>query len=192
MIGFPATPPRTDRKLSEAQHDVWNADLLLFRRRGLISVAGRGEYTHGAMAGWCGRVLMCNEVREWFGGRAVSLESQLRGGISIDVFRPQISDQDRERALDVMRRKCGKRYAYHHVLAASLLHLPFIRLFVQPDTGADAIVESKWPEFCSEACANAYHVASGVDPVPHLKDRLTEPNDLARTTFFRYQLTLVP
>ena len=30
----------------------------------------------------------------------------------------------------------------------------------------------------------------GIDPVPNLADRLTEPADLSRSAFFRYQFTL--
>jgi hypothetical protein len=32
--------------------------------------------------------------------------------------------------------------------------------------------------------------AGGVDPVPNLADRLTEPADLARSPFFEYRFTL--
>ena len=32
----------------------------------------------------------------------------------------------------------------------------------------------------------------GVDPVPHLADRLTEPADLARSPFYKYRCTLLP
>jgi hypothetical protein len=32
----------------------------------------------------------------------------------------------------------------------------------------------------------------GADPVPNLADRLTEPADLARSTFYRYHSTLIP
>ena len=36
----------------------------------------------------------------------------------------------------------------------------------------------------------ADRIGGGVDPVPHLADRLTEPADLARSPFFRYRFTL--
>ena len=51
--------------------------MLLFRRRGLIAIAGRGEHSHAAKAAWWGDDLFCLEVREWHGGRAVTLESQV-------------------------------------------------------------------------------------------------------------------
>ena len=38
----------------------------------------------------------------------------------------------------------------------------------------------------------ADRIGGGVDPVPHLTDRLTEPADLARSPFYQFLLTLVP
>jgi hypothetical protein len=35
-----------------ARHQVRDSDLLLFRRRGLISIAGRGDLSHAAKAAW--------------------------------------------------------------------------------------------------------------------------------------------
>jgi len=191
--GCAEPPARLRRALIEARHAVWNGDLLLFPGRGPISVAGRGKYTHAAMAGWWRHELMCVELREWLGGRAVTLASQLAAHpAGIDVFRPVVTDRDRERALDIMIGKAGKRYGYRQVLAAALLHLPVVRYFVRPDTSRDLAEASQRPEYCSQAVCNAYHAASGRDPVPHLADRLTEPSDLARTTFFAYQFTLAP
>jgi len=39
--------------------------------------------------------------------------------------------------------------------------------------------------------AMAYRIGGGVNAVPHLADRLTEPADLARSTLFRYVFTLI-
>jgi hypothetical protein len=36
----------------QAREHVLDSDLLLFRRRGLISIAGRGDHSHAAKAGW--------------------------------------------------------------------------------------------------------------------------------------------
>ena len=36
----------------QARPSVRNGDLLLFRRRGLISIAGRGDHSHAAKAAW--------------------------------------------------------------------------------------------------------------------------------------------
>lgn len=181
------------RRFADAEIDVWHGDLLLFRRRGpdAIAVAGRGPYTHAAIAGWWESDLMCLELREWFGGRAVLLASQLAPQ-GIDVFRPPCDEVAARATVVAMRAKMGKRYGWSKVFAAALLHLPVARWFVQPHASCDADRPTSLPEFCSEAVANAYHQGYRRDPVPQLSDRLTEPNDLARTSFFDYQFTLTP
>ena len=71
----------------DAREQIAEGDLLLFRRRGLISIAGRGVHSHAAKAAWWDGDLFCVEIREWFGGRAVTLSSQVeRYPGRIDVF----------------------------------------------------------------------------------------------------------
>src|ERR1043165_2196205 len=95
----------------DIRHEILDGDLLLVRRRGLISIAGRGAHSHAAKAAWwrssapaVGRsrqpdalefamaagnrdILFCLEVRELHGGRAVTLSSQVkRFPGRIDVF----------------------------------------------------------------------------------------------------------
>jgi hypothetical protein len=183
--------------LAEAVDDIRDGDLLLFRGRGaiarLIGVAGRSEYTHAARAVWWGNDLFCCEVRELRGGRAVTLESQVRRfpGL-IDVFEanPQARwrEYDRRGAVRFIRRLAGCDYGYLGVFLAALRHLPLVRCFVRPDS--DDQHASVQPPFCSQASTMADRIGGGVDPVPHLADRLTEPADLARSPFFRYRFTL--
>jgi hypothetical protein len=180
--------------LTEARPQISDGDLLLFRRRGLISTAGRGTHSHAAKAAWWGDDLFCLEVREWHGGRAVTLESQVRKRPGrIDLFRAnplnRWPEYDRTSSTLLMRRLAGCDYGYASVLAAAMLHLPFLRMVVRADVEDSAI--DRRPPFCSQACAMVDRVGGGVDPVPHLADRLTEPADLARSPFYRYELTLV-
>jgi hypothetical protein len=180
--------------LSDAKPLVADGDLLLFRRRGLIAVAGRGSHSHAAKAAWWGNDLFCLEVREWHGGRAVTLESQVQKfPRRIDVYKANPANRwpeyDRTRATTMMRRLAGCDYGYTSVLAAAMLHLPFIRMAVRAETEDHAIDHR--PPFCSQACAMTDRVGGGVDPVPHLADRLTEPADLARSPFYQYAFTLV-
>jgi hypothetical protein len=77
-----------------ARRQVRDGDLLLFRRRGLISIAGRGDHSHAAKAAWWGDDLFCLEVREWHGGRAVTLSSQVRDYPDrIDVYETNPDDR---------------------------------------------------------------------------------------------------
>jgi hypothetical protein len=172
---------------------IVDGDLLLFRRRGLIAIAGRGEHSHAAKAAWWGDDLFCLEVREWQGGRAVTLESQVRRCAGqIDVYRTNPANRwpeyDRTRSTMMMRRLAGCDYGYAAVLAAAMLHLPLVRMAVRAEVDDSAI--DRRPPFCSQACAMVDRVGGGVDPVPHLADRLTEPADLARSPFYEYMLTL--
>ncbi len=181
--------------MADVQTLICSGDLLLFRGRGLasrlISYAGRSRYTHAARVVRWGRDLFCCEVREWVGGRAVTLESQVKKFPGqIDVFEANPDGlfpfYDRPAADRYMRRLAGCDYGYRAILSAALLRVPFLRATV-----SDRIeVEGKnQPPFCSAACAQAER-AGGVDVVPHLADALTEPGDLARSNFYRYRFTL--
>ena len=184
-------------RLSQCAAAIRDGDLLLFRGNGflsrLIAVAGRSPYTHAARAIWWGDLLFCCEVREFIGGRAVTLESQVRRyPRRIDVFEvnPQGRQRDynRQGAARFMRRLAGCDYGYFGLLTAALRHLPVWRFLMRPDMNDQRLTSQ--PPFCSEACAMADRLGGGVDPVPQLADRLTEPADLARSYFFRYRFTL--
>jgi hypothetical protein len=192
---MPSTHLKRLVSLAEARDEIADSDLLLFRRRGLIAIAGRGEHAHAAKAAWWDGDLFCLEVREWHGGRAVTLESQVQRFLGrIDVYRANAHQRwpeyDRARATKFMRRLAGCDYGYAAVLAAAMFHLPVVRLAVRAELDDSAI--DRRPPFCSHACAMADRIGGGVDPVPHLADRLTEPADLARSPFYKYLFTLVP
>ena len=179
-------PLRTLVRLTDARDRLRDGDLLLFRRRGLISIAGRGVHTHAAKLSWWGDEPFCVEVREWHGGRAVTLASQVeRYPGRIDLFRANPENRwpeyDAEASIRYLRKLAGCDYGYASVVSAALLHLPIVRAFVPADT-EDSAVDHR-PPFCSQACAMADRIAGGVDPAPYLADRLTEPADLARSPF---------
>jgi hypothetical protein len=186
---------RVEMPLDEARQKIRNGDLLLFRRRGAISIAGRGEHSHAAKAAWWEDDLFCLEVLSWYGGRAVTLASQVQQCPGrIDVFQTNPRNRwphyDRDGAVRFMRGLCGCNYGYMGLIVAAFLHMPIVRWFVRPDVD-DTTVDRR-PPFCSQVCAMADRIGGGVDPVPHLADRLTEPADLARSPFYKYRFTLVP
>lgn len=185
---------RTLAPYREVRDQIRDGDLLLFRRRGLISIAGRGEHSHAAKAAWWGEDLFCLEVLQGTGGRAVTLSSQVaRWPGRYDLYQANPEDRwphyDRAAATRLMRRLCGCDYGYWGVATAALLHLPLVRWFLRPEVDDRAV--DRRPPFCSHACAMADRLGGGVDPVNHLADRLTEPADLARSPFYRYRFTLV-
>jgi len=176
---------------------IRDGDLLLFRGAGfvsrLISNTGRGEYSHAAKVLFWGKHPFCVEVREWHGGRAVTLESQVKKYPGrIDVYRtnPRNRTDFAERvANNTMRLFAGQPYGWWSVVTAALGRIPFVRSLFAPPNEDVALAES--PPFCSQAVAIADR-SGGVDPVPNLGDRLTEPNDLARSHFYEYTCTLKP
>jgi hypothetical protein len=181
-------------RYSDARPQIRDADLLLFRRRSrmarFIAVAGRSQYVHAALAGrWKDR-LMCVEM-SFSGGRAQLLSNLVaRWPGVIDVYQANAvrSRFSRGKTLRAMIGITGARYGWANLLRAALLHLPACRFLAQPETSD--LAKSAWPPFCSEAVALADR-QGGVDPVPNLADRLTEPGDLARSSFYQYQFTLI-
>src|SRR3954467_12336419 len=107
---MPTTTHETQfAELAHAQLRISDGDLLLFRRRGLIAIAGRGTHSHAAKTAWWGSELFCVEVREGHGGRAVTLESQVRKFPGhIDVYHSNPANRwpeyDRTRSTTMMRR----------------------------------------------------------------------------------------
>jgi hypothetical protein len=181
-------------RLDDAAPDICGGDLLLFRRWGPISIAGRGEHSHAGKADWPGDgYVRCVEVREWVGGRSVSLASQVHeypGRIDVYQVNPgnRWPNYDRTGAVRYMRSLVGCDYGYWSVFCAALRHLPVIRCFLS--AAVEDRSTSTRPPFCSQACAQADRIGGGVDPVPHLADRLTEPADMARSQFYKYRFTL--
>jgi hypothetical protein len=179
---------------SHVRDKIADGDLLLYRRRVLISIAGRGEHSHAAKAASWDADLFCLEISA-LGGRAVTLSSQVaRYPGRIDVYEANPDNRwpeyDRVGAVRFMRRLAGCEYGWANLLAAALLHLPGIRLFVRASTDDGSV--NRRPPFCSQAVTMAERLGGGIDPVKHLADRLTEPADLARSPFYRYRFTLIP
>ena len=185
-----------ERCFGECAEEILDSDLLLFRSRGLISVFGRSIYSHAGKAAWWNGRLFLLEVREFYGGRAVLLESCVKKYSGrIDVFRANPDNRwpsyRRDKAVEIMQCYAGCDYGYKNVLSAAFSHLPGIRFFTRPcQKDVPEIEELSRPPFCSQACAIADRVGGGIDPVPHLADRFTEPGDLARSVFYKYIFTL--
>ena len=177
-----------------ARSKIRDGDLLLFRpRRGvlgrLIAKAGRSDYSHAGMAAWWNGRLMCLDTVQGHGGRAVLLSNLVqRYPGQIDVYSAGANGQpfDRQAAVEAMIEITGQPYGWLSLVWVAFVHLAVVRLFVRPNT--DDAANGSLP-FCSQAVARAVR-AGGVDPVPRLADRLTEPGDLARSRFYSFLCTL--
>ena len=193
--------------IGDGAHKIATGDVLLFRAGSspisrLISIGGRGPWSHAALATWWGDDLFCLEVREWYGGRAVLLEREVtkrKGRIEVyrlrnDLRTPEMALREDTVAMHGVVRKmarlAGGNYGYLSVLRTALFHLPFVRWFVKPMT--DDEMENGRAPYCSQAVSYAYRVGGDCDLVKNAADCMTEPSDLARSALLEYQFTLVP
>lgn len=181
--------------------DLWEGDVLLFRGTGwlswLIGRAGESPYTHAAMVSWRSDghgdwQPYCLETREWIGGRAVTLRSQVdRYPGQIDVYRVKtmarpVSGSLRP-ATAYMWEATGRDYGWWEVFYAALRHLPFWRWTIEPDVNDDTPRDSL--PFCSQLVDRALREV-GIDLCPNQSDRITEPGDLSRSALLEYRYTL--
>lgn len=197
----PTADQRRTQELANAAALIETGYLLLFRGKGWVSYflrqAGRSQYSHAAMAGWMGGNLWCVESREFVGGRAVTLESQVRNYPGdIDVYKPTlIGMEGRLQAFQLMTLRTGCKYNYRGIFRAAGVHAVVSRLVCEANTddgSSSDTFDPTRPVFCSEAVAEAYRLGAKADAVPNLIDSETEPADLGRSGAFQYIFTLVP
>jgi hypothetical protein len=187
------------------RYQIRDGDLFLFRRSTwlgrVISGCGRSEYSHAGMCVWrdfgdkSGYTIWVIESI-WPRVRRVPLVNYVdRYPGLIDWYEaapPTWTIQEhwysRPTATDAMLGLVGRRYGLWNLLRVACRHVPGLRL-VAPILSDDS------PEgpglFCSQAVSWACR-QGGVDLVPHLSDRLTEPADLCRSLLFQFRGTLVP
>ena len=179
------------RAIDTVRHRLSDGDLILFRRRGLIAIAGRGLHSHAGMVAWWSGCLMLIEAT-FPRARAITLDAAVaRYPARLDVFRANPAGRhafDRRGAVDAMRRLCGRAYSLAGLLRVACYHLTGFRFLLRP--GTDDTRNGAGPMICSQAIAWSTRTGGGVDPVPNLEDRSTEPADLARSTFYQYEFTL--
>ena len=173
-----------------------------------------GQYSHAAIASWVydeegdKSHLECVEFREWKGGRAVNLKSQVEAypGI-IDVFRassPQYTMKydcasgqihrdayyfNGKAITSCMRNMTGLPYGWHRILWLFQFYVPFLRLF-KKDSSFDDDAELIYP-VCSTAVAHCFS-KNFVDLIHLRSDNRSDPSDLSRSPILHYLFTLVP
>ncbi len=182
-------------KLSEVQGSMASGDALLFRGGWkpssiLIGGIGRSDYVHvGMIDGDC--ILHMLQFRGGQTELISDIVARHPGRWDWFVSNPEARwpEFDRGEAVKSMRESITRPYGYLVLFFAMLRRLPIIRLIIPPLTNDEA--NGSYPPFCSVAVARACR-NGGVDPVPNCADRVTEPGDLARSTFFEYRYTLIP
>lgn len=188
---------KVQRRFAAAIKDLRGGDLLLYWAgwRPWRCLSRRTIYSHAAMLA---------QGREWPNQWQV-LEMRTRGGSvsllatqvdrwpgRIDVFQANPGRRwatfNRNLAVSVMRGFTQTHYSRFNLFCAACCRLPIVWRLEKADT---MNLWPWWPLPSSHAIAAACR-AGGVDPVALLGDRLTEPGDLAWSSFFKYRFTLVP
>lgn len=186
--------------LDRAEPRIGNGWLAQFRGASwlskVIQYGTGGPYSHSAMLQRTNGHVDLLEVREFYGGRRVPLESQVaRYPGKIDVFSIDLErfpEFDGPSATKVMRCFTGRDYGYHGVSRLALQKVPLLwrcwPLDVTDDDLLDA--EAVGAPFCSHAVCAAMRIGGGVDPIPNKPDHLVTPNDLSWSLLYRYEFTL--
>jgi len=184
-------------KLDIALSRMRTADALLYRHgRDPIDIAiahtGRGEWCHAAMYEQGKDGPHVCDVSFSGGGRRSLFDDVRKYPGVIEWFEANPDDRwphfDRERAIARMREFEGCTYGWWSIFRIALRHLPWINLFLPIPPDDDY---AKYPPVCSEAVSISYR-AGGVDPIPYLADRLSEPDDLAHSLFLNSKALLIP
>lgn len=180
-------------RYADVRQKIRNGDVLLFRPQGpiwrLVARGGRSQYSHAAMSAWWNTHLMCVEMTD-SGGRAQLLSNLIdKWPGTIDVFGVVAGRRYRRRqAVKAMIEITGVDYGWWNLFRAALAHSILLRSFVSPQFEDEDTCSR--PPFCSQAVSQAMR-QGGIDPVPQLADRLTEPGDLARSAALEYRFTLI-
>jgi hypothetical protein len=202
---------------SVARKYISEGDILLFRGNGRISNwiqwAGKGEYSHVAMASWRAMpghsLLECVEFKEWKGGRVVNLSTQVNeNNRLIDVYRlspkvvqlkarrdgngllviPSVLRYNGADATQVMRELTGLPYGWKRIWKLARHYIPGLRMLISPSF-EDKSANGRLFPVCSTAVAAAIRRVY-VDLMPNLSDFEMMPSDLARCRDLHYLFTL--
>lgn len=176
-----------------------NGDVLLFQGGGLVSRtirwAGRTAYSHAGLVYLTkgGRVMVA-EARGGLVGaiRLVPLFNAVKGSLAVDLYRVRGTTLAQlERVAAAAERYLGQAYGWPSILKMGLARFPLWVLQKLPLVGRLLPQATAWSDndrepsaarmVCSEYVARCWREGGGVDLVPRLADRSTEPGDLARS-----------
>lgn len=199
-------------KYSDAEKLIEEGDVLLFRHGEFpsigwwISMYTGGAYSHVGVAHRHDEHLFCVEFREFIGGRAVSLATQVKKfPNTIDVFRPAkkisnavLEDEavkyiDREFSPEIAKeitgtviRLTGQNYGWYNIWKIVQYYIPILRL-TRERSLKDTLEATIF--VCSTAVAHAFR-KHYYDPVNFVPDDITTPVDLSRSPIFNYLFTI--
>ena len=165
-------PPRP---YAEARADLRDLDVIAWEGRGLVSRLIRlitgGSVTHVGLVVRAHGCVLVVESREWRGGRAVLLSSQIPAdGVLVLRLREPIDAHARAEAVEYALGATGAGYSYRGVLR-------FLRRLGIPLRAPAPDRRDRGAQFCSELVSAVLRLADR-DPRPDLADAATSPADL--------------
>lgn len=188
------TPAPAPTPYAEARELIRDGDVLLFKARGPVAAVirwgTRSEFSHAALAVWM-RLggtgerdrLMLVESRERRGCRMIPLSSAVKSGARISWFAPREGDGriDRRPIVAAAIDRLGAPYGWWSIVRDAFGRLPLLSLvWRRRQYSTDDLEDPGVRVKCSTLVALAWR-AAGVDLVPNLADRSTDPGDLARS-----------
>lgn len=200
----------------EAIKQIQTGDVLLFKAPPFPSIGWwitqytGGKHSHVGLAHKYGEHVYCVEQREFKGGRAVNLATQVDQNPSrIDVYRPKqevVSHECEEKngeifvktvkysftpeigdaIIDTAMELTGTEYGWRNIWEIFKGYMPVGRLIYSRKNGDDEISKAY---VCSTLVTYAYRI-NFLDPCPNLRDAKTKPADLAQSSLFDYLFTI--
>lgn len=170
---------------------IRDGDFALMRNGGIISRLS-GKWTHAAPCVWLRDrdgnpdTLMLAESREWFGGRLVTLSSQVtKYAGNIDIFRPDCDEDIAHLAAVYAAKQAGHPYGWGSILIAALNRLVLVRLLGlwRPETSDMRLSSWNTPKMCSQLLVWSFRKAAKslgckFDLLPFVNDAYAEPSML--------------
>lgn len=199
----------------DAIKQIQTGDVLLFKAPpfpsvgwGITQYTG-GKHSHVGLAKRDGEHVYCVEQREFKGGRAVNLKTQVDQNPSrIDVYRPKsefvswesdknedfsvkkvkytFTNEVAEHIIDTAMDLTGTDYGWKNIWEIFKGYCPGYRLIYRRKNGDDEISKAY---VCSTLVTYAYRI-NFIDPCPNLRDSKTKPSDLAQSMLFDYIFTI--
>lgn len=199
MIPLPRLP------YAQVRGAIRDGDVLLFRARGAVAAvirwATRSEFSHAALAVWVRPSLedrsrdrlMLVESREGSGCRMVPLSSAVKGNARISVYLPErVTLEQRAAAVADALDRLGQPYGWRAILRDALGRLPLLSLVLRRRQFSTDDLELAGARVKCSTLVSAAWRAAGLDLVPNLADRSTDPGDLARSAALSGAAELVP
>lgn len=199
----------------DAIREIQTGDVLLFKAPPFPSIGWwitqytGGKHSHVGLAKRDGEHVYCVEQREFKGGRAVNLKTQVdQNPCRIDVYRPkkeviawESSDDNgfsvknvkytftsdiANAIIDTAMELTGTEYGWKNIWEIFKGYVPIGRLIYSRKNGDDDIAKAY---VCSTLVTYAYRI-NFLDPCPNLRDAKTKPADLAQSSLLDYLFTI--